>query len=124
MTAGDARSRSSTCASRSRAVAVKEVVLPFVRFPGSDPVLGPEMRSTGEVMALAPDFATAFAKAGARPGCRFRRAAERAPRRAFLSVCDRDKSAATLLAQRLHDLGFELWPRRARPGRSPSSASR
>ena len=49
-------------------VAVKEVVLPFARFPGSDPVLGPEMRSTGEVMALAPDFATTYAKASRAAG--------------------------------------------------------
>ena len=41
-----------------RGVAVKEVVLPCARCPGSDPVLGPEMRSTGEVMGFAPDFAT------------------------------------------------------------------
>ena len=44
-------------------VCVKAAVFPFARFPGSDPVLGPEMRSTGEVMATAEDFATAFAKA-------------------------------------------------------------
>jgi carbamoyl-phosphate synthase large subunit len=91
-----------------QAVAVKEVVLPFVRFPGSDPVLGPEMRSTGEVMALAPDFATAFAKAARAAGMPLPSRPNGTPKRAFLSVCDRDKSAATLLAQRLHDLGFEL----------------
>jgi carbamoyl-phosphate synthase large subunit len=44
-------------------VSVKAAVLPFARFPGSDPVLGPEMRSTGEVMAFALDFPSAFAKA-------------------------------------------------------------
>src|SRR6185436_16486344 len=44
-------------------VSVKAAVLPFARFPGADPVLGPEMRSTGEVMASGADFATAFAKA-------------------------------------------------------------
>ena len=49
-------------------VAVKEAVLPFARFPGADPVLGPEMRSTGEVMALAPDFPTAYAKASRAAG--------------------------------------------------------
>jgi carbamoyl-phosphate synthase large subunit len=95
-------------------VAVKEAVLPFARFPGSDPVLGPEMRSTGEVMALAPDFPTAYAKAS-------RAAGSPLPslpvgdeeRSAFLSVCDRDKSAVTLIAQRLADLGFSLW---ATPG--------
>jgi carbamoyl-phosphate synthase large subunit len=91
-----------------QAVAVKEVVLPFVRFPGSDPVLGPEMRSTGEVMSLAPDFATAFAKAARAAGMPLPTRPNGVTRRAFLSVCDRDKSAATLLAQRLYDLGFEL----------------
>src|SRR5207302_1637389 len=69
-------------------VSVKAAVLPFARFPGSDPVLGPEMRSTGEVMASAADLPTAFAKA------------ERAAGRplptsgtAFLSVRDDDKPA-------------------------------
>src|SRR4029450_9016382 len=49
-------------------VSVKAAVLPFARFPGSDPVLGPEMRSTGEVMASASDLPTAFAKAERRAG--------------------------------------------------------
>src|SRR5262249_31543599 len=90
------------------AVAVKEAVLPFARFPGSDPVLGPEMRSTGEVMALAPDFPTAYAKASRAAGLPLPSAGDGRPKLAFLSVCDRDKSAVTLLAQRLSDLGFEL----------------
>src|SRR5664279_3078295 len=91
-----------------RAVAVKEVVLPFARFPGSDPVLGPEMRSTGEVMALAPDFATTYAKAMRAAGLRLPERPNGHRAVAFLSVCDRDKPAATLLAQRLADLGFDL----------------
>jgi carbamoyl-phosphate synthase large subunit len=90
------------------AIAVKEAVLPFARFPGSDPVLGPEMRATGEVMALAPDFPTAFAKAFRAAGHTMPQRPDGRPGRAFLSVCDRDKSAVTLLAQRLSDLGFEL----------------
>jgi carbamoyl-phosphate synthase large subunit len=90
------------------AVAVKEAVLPFARFPGSDPVLGPEMRSTGEVMALAPDFPTAYAKASRAAGSPLPSLPNGATRMAFLSVCDRDKSAVTLLAQRLSDLGFSL----------------
>jgi carbamoyl-phosphate synthase large subunit len=91
------------------AVAVKEAVLPFARFPGSDPVLGPEMRSTGEVMALAPDFPTAYAKASRAAGMPLPDPNDgRGPKLAFLSVCDRDKSAVTLLAQRLSDLGFAL----------------
>ena len=84
-------------------VSVKAAVFPFARFPGADPVLGPEMRSTGEVMASAADFPSAFAKA------------ERAAGRplpvggtAFLSVRDSDKEAAVALGEKLIDLGFEL----------------
>ncbi len=84
-------------------VSVKAAVLPFSRFPGSDPVLGPEMRSTGEVMASASDLPTAFAKA------------ERAAGRplptsgtAFLSVRDRDKPDAVTVAAALAGLGFKL----------------
>jgi carbamoyl-phosphate synthase large subunit len=84
-------------------VSVKAAVLPFARFPGADPVLGPEMRSTGEVMATGPDFATAFAKA------------ERAAGRplpsggtAFLSVRDQDKDALVPIAASLAGLGFRL----------------
>jgi carbamoyl-phosphate synthase large subunit len=82
---------------------VKAAVLPFARFPGADPVLGPEMRSTGEVMASGADLATAFAKA--------ERAAGRAlpsSGRAFLSVRDADKVAVVPVAQALAALGFEL----------------
>ena len=84
-------------------VSVKAAVLPFGRFPGSDPVLGPEMRSTGEVMASARDFASAFAKA--------ERAAGRplpAGGVAFLSVRDGDKEFALPIAQALSELGFDL----------------
>ena len=91
-----------------RGVAVKEVVLPFARFPGSDPVLGPEMRSTGEVMAIAPDFPTAYGKAMRAAGLRLPARPTDVPARVFLSVCDRDKPAATMLAQRLSDLGFTI----------------
>jgi carbamoyl-phosphate synthase large subunit len=84
-------------------VSVKAAVFPFARFPGADPVLGPEMRSTGEVMASAADFPSAIAKA--------ERAAGRplpAGGTAFLSVCDSDKAAAIDLGQKLIDLGFDL----------------
>ena len=91
-----------------RGVALKEVVLPFARFPGSDPVLGPEMRSTGEVMAIAPDFPTAYGKAMRAAGLRLPARPTDVPARVFLSVCDRDKPAATMLAQRLSDLGFTI----------------
>src|SRR5204862_6379927 len=84
-------------------VSVKAAVLPFARFPGADPVLGPEMRSTGEVMASAADFPTAFAKA--------ERAAGRAlpgGGRAFLSVRDHDKLGVVPIARALKALGFAL----------------
>jgi carbamoyl-phosphate synthase large subunit len=84
-------------------VSVKAAVLPFARFPGSDPVLGPEMRSTGEVMASAADLPTAYAKV------------ERAAGRplptsgtAFLSVRDADKPALVPVAAALAGLGFSL----------------
>jgi carbamoyl-phosphate synthase large subunit len=82
---------------------VKAAVLPFARFPGADPVLGPEMRSTGEVMATAADLPTALAKA--------ERAAGRplpADGTAFLSVRDADKAAAVEIAAALARLGFRL----------------
>jgi carbamoyl-phosphate synthase large subunit len=88
---------------RPTQVSVKAAVLPFARFPGADPVLGPEMRSTGEVMASAADLPTALAKA------------ERAAGRplptsgtAFLSVRDEDKPAAVPVAAALAGLGFEV----------------
>jgi carbamoyl-phosphate synthase large subunit len=84
-------------------ISVKAAVLPFQRFVGADPALGPEMRSTGEVMGIGPDFPTAFAKA--------ERAAGRplpAQGRVFLSVRDADKAAATMLAALLQSLGFDL----------------
>src|SRR5204862_7038071 len=101
-----------------RVVAVKEVVLPFARFPGSDPVLGPEMRSTGEVMALAPDFATTYAKAMRAAGLRLPARPNGHGAVAFLSVCDRHQPAAPLLAQRRADLGFALF---AAPAPAPPS---
>ncbi|HSE81126.1 MAG TPA: carbamoyl-phosphate synthase large subunit [Gaiellaceae bacterium] len=84
-------------------VSVKASVFPFARFPGADTVLGPEMRSTGEVMASAADFPTAFAKA--------ERAAGRplpSSGTAFLSVREGDKPAAVTLAGKLAALGFAL----------------
>jgi carbamoyl-phosphate synthase large subunit len=87
-----------------RQVSVKAAVLPFTRFPGADPVLGPEMRSTGEVMTSASDLPTALAKA------------ERAAGRplphdgaVFLSVRDEDKAAAIPVAAAFVGLGFVLY---------------
>jgi carbamoyl-phosphate synthase large subunit len=84
-------------------VCVKEVVLPFDRFAGADTLLGPEMRSTGEVMGIARDFPTAFAKAQAAAGATLPDDGT-----AFITVADRDKPAATGIATILHDLGFRI----------------
>jgi carbamoyl-phosphate synthase large subunit len=84
-------------------VSVKEAVLPFDRFEGADAVLGPEMRSTGEVMGIARDFPTAFAKAQAAAGCPLPLHGT-----AFISVTDADKAGAFAIAQSLHDNGFRI----------------
>ncbi len=78
-------------------------VFPFRRFPGVDPVLGPEMKSTGEVMGAAKRFGAAFAKAWVG-------ASHKLPTsgRAFLSVNDRDKKALVPVAKKLVRLGFSL----------------
>ncbi len=84
-------------------VAVKESVFPFIKLPGVDTQLGPEMRSTGEVMGIARTFARAYGKA-------LRAASVRLPRegRAFVSVQDEDKPAACVVARRLRALGFSI----------------
>ncbi|MGZ5325568.1 MAG: carbamoyl-phosphate synthase large subunit [Solirubrobacterales bacterium] len=84
-------------------VSVKEAVLPFSRFAGADSVLGPEMKSTGEVMGIARDFPTAFGKAQAAAGV-----ALPSKGTIFISVTDTDKPAATQIAARFHDLGFKI----------------
>ena len=84
-------------------VSVKEAVLPFDRFEGSDAVLGPEMRSTGEVMGIARDFPTAFAKAQAAAGVPLPLQGT-----AFITVTDSDKAGAFAVAQILHDSGFRI----------------
>jgi carbamoyl-phosphate synthase large subunit len=84
-------------------VSVKEAVLPFDRLAGSDALLGPEMRSTGEVMGVARDFPTAFAKAQAAAGARLPSAGT-----VFITVADRDKPAALGIAAQLHDLGLRI----------------
>ncbi|MEK6327252.1 MAG: carbamoyl-phosphate synthase large subunit [Actinomycetota bacterium] len=84
-------------------VSVKEAVLPFARFAGADSVLGPEMKSTGEVMGIAADFPTAFGKAQEAAGIGLPRAGT-----VFITVTDTDKSAATQLAARFHDMGFRI----------------
>jgi len=103
LAAGSTLAELSLPVPRPAQVSVKAAVLPFSRFPGADPVLGPEMRSTGEVMASAADLPTALAKA------------ERAAGRplppsgtVFLTVRDEDKPAVVPVAAALAGLGFDL----------------
>jgi carbamoyl-phosphate synthase large subunit len=82
---------------------VKESVFPFIKFPDADPILGPEMKSTGEVMGTGATFGEAYAKAQIGSDVKL-------PRRgvAFISVRDRDKPAAVALAATLSARGFEI----------------
>jgi carbamoyl-phosphate synthase large subunit len=94
-----------------RHVAVKEAVFPFVKFPGVDTLLGPEMRSTGEVMGIDRSFDIAFAKSQIAAGTRLPvPGSPTAPPvvTAFLSLQDADKEGAVGLAQGLRKLGFQL----------------
>ncbi len=84
-------------------VAVKEAVFPFSRFPGVDTVLGPEMKSTGEVMGLDRDFPRAFAKSQLAAGMSLPTSGT-----VFISVKDRDKTGMAALARRLAAIGFQL----------------
>jgi carbamoyl-phosphate synthase large subunit len=84
-------------------VSVKEAVMPFARFGGVDAVLGPEMKSTGEVMGIAEDFPTAFGKAQGAAGVGLPSSGT-----VFITVTDTDKPAATQIAARFHDLGFRI----------------
>jgi carbamoyl-phosphate synthase large subunit len=83
--------------------AVKEAVFPFNKFPGVDPILGPEMKSTGEVMGVGATFAEAFAKASKGGGTNIPRGG-----RAFLSVRDVDKAGIVGVARDLREMGFRL----------------
>jgi carbamoyl-phosphate synthase large subunit len=84
-------------------IAVKEAVLPFNRFPDVDTVLGPEMRSTGEVMGIDRSFGMAFAKSQTAAGNRIPREGT-----VFLSLADRDKAAGLVAARRFAELGYSL----------------
>ncbi|SHI46319.1 carbamoyl-phosphate synthase large subunit [Roseomonas rosea] len=87
----------------NRHVAVKEAVFPFNRFPGVDVLLGPEMKSTGEVMGLDLSFERAFLKAQMGAGVKLPESGT-----AFISVKDSDKAAAVSLARRLSEMGFDI----------------
>jgi carbamoyl-phosphate synthase large subunit len=98
---------------RPRHIAVKEAVLPFDRFPGVDSLLGPEMRSTGEVMGMDHDFGAAFAKSQAGTGSMVLPVAGRtspsgAKVSVFVSVANRDKRAIIFPVKRLVELGFDI----------------
>ena len=84
-------------------VSVKEAVLPFNRFPGVDTLLGPEMRSTGEVMGIGSTFGLAFAKSQIAAGNRLP-----VDGTVFLSLANRDKQAGVAVARQFRALGFEL----------------
>jgi len=84
-------------------VSVKEAVFPFVKFPGVDTILGPEMKSTGEVMGIDYDFARAFAKAQLAAGVKLPMSGA-----VFISVRDSDKKHIVSQAQTLYDNGFQL----------------
>jgi len=84
-------------------VAVKESVFPFIRFPGVDAILGPEMKSTGEVMGIDSTFGAAYAKSQIAAG-------QQLPRKGdvFISVKNQDKRSVVLIAKKLADLGFKI----------------
>jgi len=84
--------------------AVKEAIFPFVRFPGVDIILGPEMKSTGEVMGLDRDFGLAYAKTQFGSGGRFPTEGN-----AFISVRDEDKRHVIYIAKKMERLGFQIY---------------
>ena len=114
-----------------RHVAVKQSVFPFTKFPGVDTILGPEMRSTGEVMGIADTFARAFYKSMLSAGLDVslatdasskdvnksaQGAAKSTKRRVFISVRDEDKPVACIIARRLRAAGYEILATRGTAG--------
>jgi carbamoyl-phosphate synthase large subunit len=89
--------------SKGSHVSVKEAVLPFGRFPGTDTLLGPEMRSTGEVMGVGATFGIAFTKSQIAAGTRLPDSGT-----VFMSLADRDKAAGLEVARTFCELGFEI----------------
>jgi carbamoyl-phosphate synthase large subunit len=90
--------------SEIQGVAVKESVFPFDKLPGVDTLLGPEMRSTGEVMGIADSFGLAIAKAQVAAGNPLPMTG-----RIVVTVHDQDKPNVTPIVRRFHELGFEIW---------------
>jgi carbamoyl-phosphate synthase large subunit len=86
-----------------RHISVKEAVFPFIKFPDVDTILGPEMKSTGEVMGIDTNFGKAFAKAQIAAGMMLPRAGK-----AFISVRDEDKNGVLPAARMLHEAGFNI----------------
>jgi carbamoyl-phosphate synthase large subunit len=84
-------------------ISVKEAVFPFNKFPGVDTLLGPEMKSTGEVMGIDSSFGLAFAKAQLGGGMRLPKTGK-----VFISVRDEDKAGAAPIARKLHGVGFQI----------------
>ena len=84
-------------------ISVKEAVFPFNKFPGVDTILGPEMKSTGEVMGIDTSFGLAFAKAQLSGGMRLPKSGK-----VFISVADEDKASIALVAEKLHSAGFTV----------------
>ena len=84
--------------------AVKEAVFPFVKFPGTDIVLGPEMKATGEVMGIDPDLGMAYAKSQMAASCPLPLEGN-----VFISLKDRDKDKAKEIIKEYHELGFKLF---------------
>ena len=82
---------------------VKEAVFPFIKFPGIDTLLGPEMLSTGEVMGISDDFGTAFAKSQVSAGNTLPTSGN-----IFFSVKDNDKPKAVEIARKLNQMGFKI----------------
>lgn len=101
--AGEALKSIGIKKSRGKHIAVKEAVFPFARFPGVDVILGPEMRSTGEVMGLDQDFGRAFAKSQLGAGSKVPIDGQ-----VFVSVKDQDKGALVKPVKRLVELGFKV----------------
>jgi carbamoyl-phosphate synthase large subunit len=86
---------------------VKEAVFPFVKFPGVDTILGPEMKSTGEVMGVGKTFGEAFVKSQLGAGTRLPRSTDTV-KKVFLTVKNSDKPRAIEVARQLHALGFQI----------------